>query len=293
MRTLAVVALAAAAVGCSSAAKRPPAPAADPALTVQGRVEQGPFKFSAPDLAKLPRRSFTAVDPRTGQQTSFEGISVAKMLSDRMQLVKTADILVVRGGDRSAVVIPMSVVRSARPVLADKAGGAPLDGLRLAWPNLDAPGLDSDPRSRWWWVDGVKVLEVTEWERSYARALRLPPGASDEARLGADAFVASCIHCHKVRGTGGDRGPDLTDALKSADPKQFASTLRHHQSTGVGPPVSSLGEASLEQISTFLRAIAAVPGTPQPEETEPEPPRRAGDPLNPPPGGAYPPAPPR
>ncbi|BDG07665.1 hypothetical protein [Anaeromyxobacter paludicola] len=268
---LAAALAAGALLACGAPRPRPPSGA--PALTVKGRVENGPFVFGTSDLGRLPRRAFRAQDPRTGRAVEVEGVSLAAVLRDEVALERGADTAAVRARDGYLAAIPLSVVRQLQPVLADRADGKPLPALRLAWPNLDWPGLETDPRIRFWWVEGAVEVDVLAWDRSFGRALRLPPGTGDAARLGADDFAGQCLGCHRVRGVGGERGPELTrvaERLRAGlEPRIKAHGLAEAHRLGAAPPA----EGAPARIAAFLVAIDAAGPLPRQEERrEEEPP---------------------
>ncbi len=283
MRTLsfAVLATLALIAGCRSA-PRPAAPRGEPVFRLEGRVENGPFLFGAADLAALPRLSFRAREPVTGRTATFEGPSVAAMVTTVAEPKRDADTLTVHGENGYAVAVPLIAVKQLKPVLAERADGRPIaEWLReggtptaaplLAWPNVDAPGLDTDPRARSWWVAGVTAATVDSWDRTYGRALRVPPGADDDARLGAGAITVDCLTCHRVRGVGGTRGPDLTDALHGKTEQTFVSQIRAHARAVDGPRALEGGDESLRRIASFLEAIETA--GPPPTEDRPDEPK--------------------
>ena len=75
MRVLTVAVL----VACSGPQPRPPK--GEVAVSFEGRVENGPFRFGKDDLARLPRHGFKAVSPFTGKEAKFEGLAVTAILA--------------------------------------------------------------------------------------------------------------------------------------------------------------------------------------------------------------------
>ncbi|HYQ79949.1 MAG TPA: hypothetical protein VEP68_00540, partial [Anaeromyxobacteraceae bacterium] len=157
-----------------SGAPRPRLPPGQAALTVDGRLEDGPLDLRASDLSALPRRAFRAREPSSGREARFEGPSVPDLL-DEARPRREADTLVIHGRDGRLALVALSRLTDLRPVLADRADGKPiaewareagatLQGPLLAWPNLDQPGLALDPRAPAWWVSGVATLTVESWE---------------------------------------------------------------------------------------------------------------------------------
>jgi mono/diheme cytochrome c family protein len=282
------VLLALALVACS--APRPRPPRGDPALTVEGRVENGPFVFGLEDLASLPRRAFSAAAPFPDGAASarFEGVTFPALLNATLEVMRDGDTAVFHGEGGMLAVVPVPVLRQLEPVLADRVDGGAVRAwrpgarpLQLAWPNLDNPGVDSDPRMRWWWVTGVHTVALQSWRMTFGKALRVPPGAPDEARLGADLVSSQCVGCHRVRGTGGTRGPALTREPPLSRERLLGMLGGHlREQLEQGP---ELTRAEAGAVAAFLEAVARaggrvdeeLPGLPPPDETLP-PPSRAG-----------------
>ncbi len=179
------------------------------------------------------------------------------MLSERIELAKGADTAVARTANGAAFPIPLTVIRQLNPVLADRKDGVRTATRVLAWPTLEQRGLETDPRAAAWWVRDVVVLEIMDWQRTFGPALATPDGAPDEARRGATAFGDRCISCHRLRGAGGQRGPDLTSVAARIGAEPFAELLERH-------PVARTpdGESDVQREATelwsFLRAVAIV-----------------------------------
>ncbi len=279
------VLLATALLAC--AGPTPRTPRGEVVVSFEGKIEHGPFRFGKDDLPSLPRRGFKAVPPSSGNEASFDGLVVSIILSDEMELGKGVDIAVFHGEGGYAVPVPITALRQLRPVLADKVNGGPVAGwskaaapLQLAWPNVDQPGIDSDPRMRWWWVGGVRKVDLQSWVSTYGRALRVPQGSSDDARLGAEVISVSCMACHKLRGVGGTRGPELRSGIVPREPQAFSDALRDHLAKASG--MASAPETSplaARQIAAFLRAVDLAgprPDDEAPPEQAPLPPRPAG-----------------
>lgn len=238
---------------------RPPAGAQGPsALEVRGAIKEKSVALGKADLARLPRHRVRGVDPVTGRSATWEGVSVAALLAERVTPAKGADTLVVRASDRTAVPIPITLVRQWKPVLADRADGTPLAVAVLAWPTLEQRGLETDPRAGGWWARDVVALEIADWRRAFAGALAPPDGVTDAARRGSSRFGDRCIRCHRLRGAGGERGPDLTTVAERLDAGSFADLLDRHpgwRTPGGDPP----GPETVEELWSFLRAVAAAP----------------------------------
>src|SRR5512133_220004 len=210
---------------CSAGAKLPSTAQGQTVLEVRGAIKKGPFALGRADVAKLPRRTLRGVDPTTGRTATWEGVSVAAIVSDRVDLAKGADTVIVRTSDRAAIPIPLTLVRQWKPILADTADGVRLDPPVLAWPTLEQRGLETDPRADGWWARGVVAFELVEWQKAFATALAIPDGAADAARRGATWYGDRCLRCHQMRGAGGQRGPDLTTVAARLRPGPFASML--------------------------------------------------------------------
>lgn len=242
-------------------APKPQPPHGEEAFRVDGGVENAPFVFGREDLSALPRRSFEAPEPRGDRaQRRFTGIALEVLLTERMELRHEVDTVVVHGDGGVSVPVPLAILRQLRPVLADEVEGGATRGpgrLLLAWPTSDHPGIETDPRLRWWWVDGVRRLEVTRWIDRHGRALRVPAGASDEARRGADVLAAQCIGCHAVRGVGGTRGPSLTgEARPATQLRDRPATLSEHLRWASGASTApALSTGMAKEVASFLDAV--------------------------------------
>jgi hypothetical protein len=275
-------------------------------LEVAGRVDAAPLRFGAADLLALPRRTFEAREPG-GAEAKFEGLALAPFLFEEVAMEPDADVLVVHGRDGYAVAVPLGAIRQHRPVLADRVDGTPLAQLRpaaspllLAWPNVEQPGLAYEPRARSWWVEGVQKVEVAAWSAGYGRALRVPTGAPDAARAGAEEFARTCMQCHRLRGEGGSRGPDLSRALATlAGWDGFAAAVRAHEGRPGAEDAAGLPRSAVRDVAAFLHAVAVSDPAPveepaEPEELEPPPEEKPGGPGSgapPLPGAPRPPPP--
>jgi mono/diheme cytochrome c family protein len=273
MRKLGIVLLALAA--CSSAARLPKTAQGAPALTVSGAVKGGPFSLGRADLEKLPRRAVRGVDPRSGREATWEGVSVDELVSKRVEVQRGADVVLARTSERTAIGIPIYVLLQHRPVLADRVDGVPISPNVLAWPTLEQRGLETDPRAGFWWAHDVVALELVDSARTFGPALATPDGAADGARRGSALFGERCIACHRMRGVGGERGPELTTLGSRIRKAPFAAMLDKHpgwKDTGGDLP----GEEGAAELWSFLQAVAltAIHGAPPPAVTAERTPER-------------------
>lgn len=260
MRKLAVL-VASLFAACSGAPRLPKVSQGAPVLEVRGAVKRGPFALGRADLRALPRRTFRGIDPDTRTEANWSGASVAALVSDRVELARGADTAIARTADGAAIPIPLVVIRRLQPVVADEANGARLATSVIAWPTLDAPGLETDPRAAGWWAKDVVAFEIVEWQRAFAPALAMPEGAPDGARRGAAAFAERCISCHRVRGVGGLKGPELTGVTERMGPAPFQALLLDHP--GTPPPNGERDGSELtEEVWSFLRAAADASSLP-------------------------------
>jgi mono/diheme cytochrome c family protein len=262
--------LAAVLLAACSAPQLPRSSRGEPVLEVRGAVKHGPFRLGRADLEALPRRTVRGRDPLSGRLATWEGPSLATLAIERVELTRGADVVVMRTADRRAVPIPLSLVRQLKPVLADRADGEALDAPVLAWPTEEQRGLDTDPRAHAWWTHGVVALELVNGYATLGRAVAVPPGAADGARLGADLFGARCLGCHRLRAAGGEAGPELTRVTERMTEETFRARLVGHPGWLERTPEQ--GEASAQHVWAFLRAVGnaardgAAGDEPAPEE---------------------------
>lgn len=233
-------------------------------LEVRGAVKHGPFALGRADLDRLPRRSVRGVDVVSGAAAEWEGISVAAIVSDRVELAKGADTVIVRTSEGAAIPIPLTLVRQLKPVLADRANGTRLPAPVLAWPTLEQRGLETDPRARAWWAREVVAFEIVEWQRTFGSALATPDGAPDAARRGSAWYGERCVTCHKMRGAGGSRGPDLTTVAARLRQAPFEALLETHPGWATAGGDTPGAEGAVE-LWAFLRAVATSPQGTRPE----------------------------
>ena len=251
-----------AAAACSAKPRLPATPQGTAVLEVRGAVKGGPHALGRADLDHLPRLKLQGAEPRSARVTLWEGTSVAALVSDRVDLQKGADTVIVRTADRAAIPVPLTVVRQLKPVLADHADGVRLATPVLAWPTVDQNGLATDPRLAAWWARDVVAFEIVDWRQTYGPALAAPDGAADAARRGAGVFAESCIACHRMRGAGGERGPDLTTVAARLRQPAFLALLPSHPGWNVRPR-GDLADESAGELWIFLRAVAGSTGAPE------------------------------
>lgn len=252
---------------CSSKERLPRAAQGTPVLEIRGAIKGGPHALGRADLEKVPRLKVRGVDPRTGQAADFEGPSLAVLVSDRVDLRRGADTVIVRTSDRGAIPIPLPVIRQLKPVLADRMDGVRITPTEIAWPTAEQRGLATDPRAVSWWARDVVALEIVDWQRTFGPALAAPEGAGDEARRGAGVYAESCISCHRVRGQGGERGPDLTSVASRIAPQRFADLLPSHPGWKERRLRDGAGDG-IGEVWAFLHGVAAAPPatSPPPED---------------------------
>src|SRR5512145_3402652 len=124
MRTISALALLLALPACSGA-PRPRLPPGEVALTIDGRLEDGPLDLRAAELRTFPRRAFRGREPATGREALFEGVSVADLLAEAVRPKRGSDTLVVRGRDGREALVTRTRLKDLRPILADRADGKP------------------------------------------------------------------------------------------------------------------------------------------------------------------------
>jgi hypothetical protein len=275
MTGLAAVGALAAACG---GARLPTTARGETLLTVRGQVKGGPFHLGRLDLAALPRAGFRAVDPASGREARFDGVALTRFMG-LLEATDRADTLILVGQDGMAVPVPAGLSRQYGPILADQIDGQAAP-LQLAWPNLDQRGLDADPRASTWWAHEVVALEVVAWERAWGRALRAPPGVSDEARRGAGQFQLRCATCHRLHGAGGQNGPALDGVVTRLGRPRFVAAVLGHRGwpERLGTELEG-SEAVAAQVAAFL--VASEVAGPQASDEPPPAPQRRSPPRAP------------
>lgn len=268
---------------CSRGPGLPKAPPRQGALELGGAIQGGPYFLGPEQLSAIPQRTVRGVDPQTGRAATWQGTALHELL-ERLKLRRGADTLVVTTSDGETIPVPVWKILEMRPVLADRADGTALPDRVIAWPNVEQPGLDGDPRSRAWWARRVTKLAVVDWERAFGRALRAPAGASDEARLGSGQYALRCVACHRLRGVGGEKGPELTRAGERLDLAGFSAALgRHPEYARDAARTGAPPQHAVRQLWTFLREVArAGPAVAEEPQDEPRaPPELEGGPAIP------------
>jgi hypothetical protein len=249
------------AAACSSKPRLPAAATGEPVVEVRGALRGGPYALGRRDLDALPRLRVVGEEPRSGKMAVWEGTSVAALVAERVELRKGADTAIVRTADRSAIPVPLTMIRQLKPVLADRADGVRIVGSVLAWPTEHQKALATDPRSGTWWARDVVAFDIVEWQRTFGPALTAPEGSAEGARRGASLYGDSCITCHRMRGVGGERGPDLTTVASRLRPAAFTALLPSHpgwRERGI----TELPPEAATELWTFLRAVAEVAALP-------------------------------
>jgi hypothetical protein len=248
---------------------------AEVVLTVEGRVRGSPVAFDAAALRALDQRTVRGQDPRASSTHAYEGASLEALIRE-LDPKREVDLAIVHGRGGYAVAIPLPAIRQHRPVLAERADGRPIAEMSgehgrfaLVWPNVQAPGFDEDPRTRWWWPRDVTRIELIPWSATYGRALRVPSGAGDRARHGADAYATRCIHCHRLRDAGGKRGPDLSRGIAPEGRERFVAAVRAHADRIPELKGADLTRG-LPEITAFLEAVESAGPTAPGEEPPPE-----------------------
>ncbi|HEY6002075.1 MAG TPA: c-type cytochrome [Anaeromyxobacter sp.] len=250
---------------CSSGPRLPKTAQGTPAITVGGAVKGGPYALGRADLDKLPRRSVRGIDPASGREAVWEGTAADEIVGRRVEPMRGADLVLVRTADRAAIAIPLTILVQSKPVLADHADGARIATNVLAWPTLEQRGLETDPRASLWWARDVVAIDLVDSQKTFGPALATPDGAVDGARRGSALFGERCIACHRMRGIGGQRGPELTMVAARMRQAPFIALLDKHpgwKGTGGDPP----GEQGARELWSFLHAVAvAAPNAPSPD----------------------------
>lgn len=89
-----------------------------------------------------------------------------------------------------------------------------------------------------------------------------------EYTTGEAVYSGKCVKCHKLHGTGGEKGPDLTDILLKKDEdyvRAFTQDPRSMKPDGNMPP-AKLSDRELALLIQYLKeqnAPSTTPGTSQ------------------------------
>jgi ubiquinol-cytochrome c reductase cytochrome b subunit len=95
------------------------------------------------------------------------------------------------------------------------------------------------------------------WAPALAEGVTLSPSVTaaldGNARRGADLFVAkSCIACHQIAGTGGRRGPDLSDVATRLSADRIVTVILSGQGSAMPSYAGSLSPDEASQLVAFL-----------------------------------------
>jgi ubiquinol-cytochrome c reductase cytochrome b subunit len=95
------------------------------------------------------------------------------------------------------------------------------------------------------------------WAPALAEGVTLSPSVTaaldGNARRGADLFVAkSCIACHQIAGTGGRRGPDLSDVATRLSADRIVTVILSGQGSAMPSYAGSLSPDEVSQLVAFL-----------------------------------------
>jgi cytochrome c2 len=80
-------------------------------------------------------------------------------------------------------------------------------------------------------------------------------GCRKEYTTGPEVYLNECVKCHKLRGTGGSKGPDLTDIFKKKDEnyiRRYIMDPRSIKPDGTMPP-SEISEHELDLVMAYLK----------------------------------------
>jgi ubiquinol-cytochrome c reductase cytochrome b subunit len=87
-----------------------------------------------------------------------------------------------------------------------------------------------------------------------------PAVLSADAKAGSDLFKSSgCAACHRIGGTGGSIGPDLSgEGLKGRSRQWLGDQLRNpkaHNPASIMPSITALGDKAIEQLVEYLLSL--------------------------------------
>ena len=137
----------------------------------------------------------------------------------------------------------------------------------LTWALVSRRAPNQDPMVKTMVAGGVAALSVVAVATILIMSA-LAPGATaagPQLSPGEKAFVENCASCHKYKGQGGDRGPDLTQGSKR-DAAWLIGYIKNPQSIKPDSPMSPvrLSDQDLAAVVQFLvdagKAAPAAPG---------------------------------
>jgi len=218
-----------------------------------------------------------AEDPHFGPDRVFAGFALEPLL-DHVGLGDAPELLLVCV-DGYSIPFKRSLLSQAglRGLLAIRDTALPTEGethwppfrhgaeivsfdpFYLVWASTD-PSIDLGTEALPW---PFQLTEIRRFDRRRYFAPAMPPaGAGDAVREGFETYIAHCGKCHRMRGVGGQVGPELDreGSLSSVlSTEQLRDYVGHEERLfphSKMPPFSKiLSPAQLDQLVAYLQAM--------------------------------------
>ncbi len=133
------------------------------------------------------------------------------------------------------------------------------DPFYLVWASTD-PSTDLSPETLPWPFQLTEIRRFDRW--AYFASAEPPEAAGEAARAGFDTYVDHCGKCHRMRGVGGELGPELDRpaSLSSLLPtEQLRVYVRHDEhdfpQSKMPDFARILSPAQIDQLVAYLQAM--------------------------------------
>lgn len=180
------------------------------------------------EMKKLaPEQTLSVWEPHEDKNVTYQGYPLREVL-DRVfgPSWKKSELVLFTCADGYKAPIPRVNIDTEKSLLAfarkDKADfslnnrlqnekNIPLGPLYLVWNNLNNPQIRAEEGTNWpYQIVGIELTNFATKFPHMAPAKTSPKAA----QRGFVAFQKYCMSCHKVKGDGGDKGPELSGIAK-------------------------------------------------------------------------------